>query len=151
MNYDNKPMTSSRPYLVRAFNEWIIDNEMTPYVVINATIPGVRVPKQYIENGRIILNISPFATQALIIDNTKIEFKASFGGVLQQVIAPIKAIEAIYAKETGKGMIFSEDDENTAPTPEVSTLASTDGDDDDSGGDGSGRGKRQKGHLRVVK
>ena len=103
-------MSSSKPYLLRAFYEWIVDNEKTPYVVLNADYPGTKVPRQFIENGRIVLNISMRAVDALVMDNAKIQFKASFGGVQQIVLAPIAAVMAIYARENGKGMIFAEDE-----------------------------------------
>lgn len=142
-------MTSSKPYLVRAFYEWINDNKMVPHVVINANLPGVRVPKQYIENGHIVLNISYTACDKLLIDNSFISFQASFGGVIQEIMAPIKAVQAIYAKETGKGMIFSEEDDDggddlppTEPTPSSPT--------DSSNKDIGGKDKK-KSHLRVIK
>jgi len=136
-------MTSSRPYLVRAFHEWIIDNNMTPYIVVNATMPGAKVPQQYVDDGRIILNIAVTATDHLVIDNSRIEFKASFGGKIQTVLAPINAIEAIYAKETGKGMIFSEDDEGTPPPDNTPPSSDSSDNTKDTGG--------KKSHLRVVK
>ena len=139
-------MTSSRPYLIRAFNEWIIDNNMTPYIVINANVAGVRVPKDYVEDGRIILNIAMSATEGLVIDNSRIEFKASFGSVLQTILAPISAVEAIYAKETGKGMIFSEDEgETEAPSLEPEDETTT---EEKQASKPSGK---QKGHLRIIK
>tara|TARA_Y100000815_G_C13268915_1_gene472231 strand:- start:422 stop:850 length:429 start_codon:yes stop_codon:yes gene_type:complete len=139
-------MTSSKPYLVRAFNEWIIDNNMTPYIVVNANVAGVKVPKNYVEDGRIILNIAMGATQGLLIDNSFIEFTASFGGKMQTILAPIKAIEAIYAKETGKGMIFSEDDDGGDLPP----LDSKDKPFAKSSGDTS-KSDKPKSHLRVIK
>lgn len=108
-------MTPSRPYLVRALNEWIVDNAMTPYLVIDAGVQGVRVPEDYVTNGQIILNVSPSAVQHLEIDNESIEFSARFGGVPMQVYVPVVAVMAIYAKENGQGMVFGA--EPGAPEP----------------------------------
>lgn len=115
-------MNSSRPYLLRAFYEWILDNEFTPYIVINAEDPEANVPSMYVEKGRIVLNIAPSAVQNLLISNTHLEFSARFRGVPNSIYAPTRAIEAIYAKENGRGMVFKpEDDEDDdvppPPTP----------------------------------
>lgn len=104
-------MTSTRPYLIRAFHQWIVDNDLTPYVVINAEFPNVFVPNQYIEEGRIILNISSYATDQLEITNQFIEFDASFSGAVEHISAPIQAVIAIYAKENGRGMVFGDEDD----------------------------------------
>ncbi len=106
-------MTPSRPYLLRAFYQWIIDNNLTAYVVVDAEMPGVDVPKQYIENGKIILNISPKAVQQLDLSNDAVSFSARFSGVPYQIYAPMRAVSAIYAKENGRGMVFKEEDEET--------------------------------------
>jgi len=108
-------MTPSRPYLVRALNDWILDNDMTPYFVVDAGIQGVSVPEDYVTNGQIILNISPGAVNELLVDGEAIGFKARFGGVPMQVYVPIVAIMAIYAKENGQGMVFGA--EPGAPEP----------------------------------
>lgn len=108
-------MTPSRPYLVRALNEWIVDNDMTPYLVVDAGIQGVSVPEDYVTNGQIILNISPGAISQLVVDNEAIEFSARFGGVPMQVYVPVVAVMAIYAKENGQGMVFGT--EPGAPEP----------------------------------
>lgn len=78
-------MTSSRPYLVRAFNEWILDNDCTPYIVVDAGVQGVQVPTEHVANGQIVLNISPGAVRGLVIGNGALEFSARFGGVPMQV------------------------------------------------------------------
>lgn len=104
-------MSSTRPYLVRAFYDWIIDNNLTPYVVLRADMPGVKVPKQYIENDKIVLNISPYATDQLKIGNQRLHFQASFSGVVMEISAPVAAVVAIYANENGRGMVFSEEDD----------------------------------------
>jgi len=108
-------MTPSRPYLVRALNDWILDNDMTPYVVVDAGLQGVSVPEDYVTNGQIILNMSPGAVTDLFIDGEAVGFKARFGGVPMEVYVPIIAIMAIYAKENGQGMVFGA--EPGAPEP----------------------------------
>ncbi len=109
-------MTSSRPYLVRAFNDWILDNHCTPHIVVDASIQGVQVPSDHIANGQIVLNISPSAVKALIIGDSALEFSARFGGVPMQVYIPLQAVMAIYARENGEGMVFGS--EPGSPDPE---------------------------------
>jgi len=109
-------MTPSRSYLVRALNDWILDNELTPYVVVDASLSEVEVPRDFVSNGQIVLNISPTAVKGLTIGNEYLEFSARFGGVPQQVIVPILAILAIYAKENGQGMVFGSEP-GGAPDP----------------------------------
>ena len=104
-------MKSSRPYLLRAFYEWIVDNDFTPYVVVNSELPGVDVPQKYVEDGRIVLNISPAAVRSLLLANDHIEFSAQFSGVPHDIYAPMRAVTAIYAKENGRGMVFKEDED----------------------------------------
>lgn len=108
-------MKPSRPYLIRALNEWILDNNMTPYVVVDAGVQGVRVPEDYVTNGQIILNVSPTAVTDFFVTNDAVEFKARFGGVPMQVYVPVVAVMAIYAKENGQGMVFGA--EPGAPEP----------------------------------
>jgi len=110
-------MKPSRPYLIRALNEWILDNSMTPYVVVDAGVQGVRVPEDYVTNGQIILNVSPTAVTDFFVTNESLEFKARFGGVPMQVFVPVVAVMAIYAKENGQGMVFGA--EPGAPEPPV--------------------------------
>jgi stringent starvation protein B len=109
-------MTPSRSYLVRALNEWILDNRLTPYVVVDASLPEVEVPRDFVSNGQIVLNISPNAVKNLSIGNNYLEFSARFGGIPQQVIVPILSILAIYAKENGQGMVFGSEP-GGAPDP----------------------------------
>lgn len=103
-------MTSTRPYLLRAFYDWMCDNQLTPYVVINALVPHVEIPKQYVENGQIILNISPEAVINLDLGNEQITFTARFSGVTRHISAPIEAVLAIYAQENGQGVVFGEEE-----------------------------------------
>lgn len=103
-------MTSNRPYLIRALYEWITDNRKTPHLVVNATHPQVMVPAQFVQDGKIILNISPVSVQALVLGNERIEFNARFGGVAMTVEVPVDAVLGIYARENGYGMLFSSDE-----------------------------------------
>lgn len=103
-------MTSTKPYLLRAFYDWIVDNNHTPYLAINAEVEGTLVPKQYIENGKITLNISPLAVRDLNLGNDTVTFSARFSGVLFNINVPLRAILAIYARENGRGMVFGEDE-----------------------------------------
>ena len=108
-------MTPSRPYLMRALNEWILENDCTPYVLVDAGMPGVQVPEDYIDNGQIVLNISMSAVKSLLIDDDGLSFNARFGGVPIDLYVPMVAILAIYAKENGQGMVFG--NEAGAPDP----------------------------------
>ncbi len=105
--------TSRRPYLVRAMHEWMSDNNQTPHLVVDATVAGTELPLAYVRDGRITLNISWQATQALKMGNDGIEFSARFDGVAMQVRVPAAAVLGIYARETGQGMLFQ--DEGTPP------------------------------------
>ncbi len=110
-------MTSSRAYLTRALYEWIVDNGCTPYVVVNASREDVQVPRAYVKDGQIVLNIAPSAVVGLKIDNDALEFSARFGGVAMQIYAPMGAVLGIYARENGQGMIFEPEDTPPSPTP----------------------------------
>jgi stringent starvation protein B len=112
-------MTTSRPYLVRAIHEWILDNELTPHLLVDIEGKGVRVPAQQGQNGKIVLNISPAAVEGLVIGNGAISFRARFGGIATDVYVPVESILAIYARENGRGMVFNDDDGGpSAPEPE---------------------------------
>lgn len=114
-------MTSYRPYLIRALYEWIVDNTMTPHILVNATVPGVEVPNQHIRDGQIVLNLSPSAVSQLQLGNDAISCSARFGGQAQALHIPTPAVLAIYARENGQGMAFSDmpngDDEPPPSTP----------------------------------
>ncbi len=114
-------MTPSRPYLMRALNEWILENDCTPYVLVDAGMPGVQVPEEYVDNGQIVLNISTSAVKSLLIDDDGLSFNARFGGVPIDLYVPMVAILAIYAKENGQGMVFGTEagapDPNKPPAP----------------------------------
>lgn len=103
-------MTPSRPYFIRAVYEWILDNELTPYLLVNASYPMVQVPNEFVSEGKIILNLAPSAIRNLHMGNDEVEFSARFGGKARNLHVPVGAILAIYAKENGKGMFFDEDE-----------------------------------------
>ena len=103
-------MTSSRPYLVRAMYQWIADNGMTPHLLVDALVEGAQIPSEHVQNGKIILNIAPMAITNLVLGDTEVTFSARFSGKSLAIHIPIDAVLAIYAKENGQGMMFSEDD-----------------------------------------
>lgn len=107
--------TPRRPYLVRAMHEWMTANNQTPHLVVDATNSAAEIPRAYVRDGRITLNVSWQATQGLKLGNEWIEFSARFGGVAQQVRIPVASVLGIYARETGQGMLFQ--DEGEAPPP----------------------------------
>ena len=115
--------TSTRPYLVRALYEWCTDNGLTPYVAVLAD-DTVKVPREYVQNGEIVLNISVDATSGLKLSNEFIEFKARFAGVAREIVVPMDRVIAIYARENGQGMAFPPPvpvvSDDGAPPPELS-------------------------------
>ena len=114
-------MTSHRPYLLRALNEWIADNGMTPHLLVDATQAGVQVPASAVKEGKVVLNIAERAVVRLMIDNDAVSFTARFGGVSQPVYVPISAVLAIYSRETGQGMALPEDVTHDADAREESS------------------------------
>lgn len=147
-------MTPNRPYLLRAFYEWIVDNNLTPYLVVDATLPGVKVPLQHVQNGQIVLNINPSAVGNLLLGNDAVTFNARFGGSPFALYIPQRAVLAIYARENGAGTMFTAeededellaeellDDEAESEIAQAETLESTEPDD---------KPKRPS-HLRVIK
>ena len=99
-------------------HEWMLDNGFTPHIVVDAKRDGVRVPQAHVKDGKIVLNVSPSATRALSLGNDAVTFEARFGGVSQQLAVPVAAVLGIYARETGQGMVFGEDDTPPTTTPE---------------------------------
>ena len=134
------PLKSRRPYLLRAMHEWISDNQQTPHIVVDASMQGVDVPRQYVQGGKIILNVSLSATSLLNLGNDSVSFRARFGAATHDVMVPIAAVLGIYARETGQGMIFSEAD---APQPQPPSEPPV--------GGGGGEPKRVRPTLKVVK
>ncbi len=103
-------MTSSRPYLIRALYEWILENELTPYLLVDAQAQNLRIPTQHVQDGKIVLNISPSAIQSLLVGDENVEFSARFSGKEMSLLIPTHAVLAIYAMENGQGMVFSEEE-----------------------------------------
>lgn len=107
MTEENTIKTSpTRPYITRALFEWIEDNNLTPYLHVDATFNHVMVPTEHVKDGQIVLNISSSATHQLIMSNDAIQFSARFGGVSRNLFIPFQAVMGIYAKEDGQGMFF---------------------------------------------
>ncbi len=142
-------MSSNRPYLLRAIYDWISDNNLTPYVLVDAGFAGVRVPPQVIKNGQVVLNLAMRAVANLDLGNEWISFQARFSGVSHSIQIPVQAVLALYAQENGQGMMFPADEEGgdmpppSAPEPDDTRPAPTAADDD--------KPKRGAPHLRVVK
>ena len=109
-------MKPRRPYLLRALHEWITDSGETPYIVVDAAVEGVVVPRQYVKDGKIVLNVSFSAAQALKMGNDAVSFEARFGAASVAVQVPVRAILGIYARETGQGMIFPDGDADPDPS-----------------------------------
>lgn len=163
-------MLSSRPYIARALYEWLLDNDNTPYVVVDAMQDDVVVPRQFVQNGQIVLNIAPTAVRDLDISNEMVTFNASFSGEPMQVWVPMAALVAVYSKENGAGMVFGhepvipepEEPELDDDAPKLESVPKRDespkpveptSDDDDDTPPPSGGGRPSKGRpaLRVVK
>lgn len=113
-------MTSNKPYFIRALYDWIVDNNLTPYLLVNAEYPGVEVPQEHVSGGRIVLNVSPTACRGLHMANDRIVFTARFSGQVTQIFVDPAAVLAIYAKENGRGMEFGEEYDNIPTKPPVS-------------------------------
>ena len=125
-------MSSNRPYLVRAMYDWISDNGLTPYILVDAGAPGVNVPRSAIKDGRVVLNVAARAVAQLELGKEFVRFNARFSGVGQSVEVPMSGILAIYAQENGQGMMFPAENQPLQPTP-------------------NDNGPRKGQHLRVVK
>lgn len=132
-------MTSNKPYLIRALYDWIVDNHLTPHVLVDASGEDLSVPADYVEDDRIVLNLSPSAIRDLDLSNDYINFKARFSGQSMNVYFPSSAVLAIYAKENGRGMIFPEEEEmESAPETEEAPAKKK-------------STKKKKPHLKVIK
>lgn len=134
-------MTSSRPYLVRALYDWIVDNGLTPYLLVDCGMEGVVAPVEYAEDGKLVLNVAPRAVRDLHLGNDGVGFNARFGGVALDVWLPMASLLAIYARENGQGMLFTDTDGGDDPPPDGG------GNDDDT----SETGDNKRPQLRVVK
>ena len=110
-------MTPLKPYLIRSLYEWIIDNDLTPHLLVNAEDERAIVPQQFVEDGKIVLNIRPQAVEGLLLGNELIEFYARFSGKSMHLVVPVASVLAIYAKENGRGMIFDREEGTESDAP----------------------------------
>lgn len=117
-------ITPTRPYMVRAIYQWIEDNALTPYLMVDATADNLQIPIEHVQDGRIVLNIASRATGNMSMENDYINFSARFGGVSQEIWVPIRAVLGIYAKENSQGMFF-DPNEYDDYQPEQETLLSS--------------------------
>lgn len=127
-------MIPTRPYLLRAIYEWTNDNKLTPYLLVNAELPNVQVPRQHVQDGQIVLNIAPHAVHHMMMDNDAVSFSARFGGVSQQLYVPMAAVLGLYARENGQGLFFDPQEyegyqassDSSQPQPDISGTENTD-------------------------
>ena len=145
---DNTGMSSNRPYLLRAIYDWVTDNGLTPYILVDAMREGVDVPPQAVKDGQIVLNIAMQAVVDLELGNDRISFKARFSGISRDVFVPVAAVLAIYAQENGQGMMFPEDADPTPPDDDGEPEAVPDQRD---GAEGGKKPRKGPPHLRVIK
>ncbi|MCL1089056.1 ClpXP protease specificity-enhancing factor [Shewanella profunda] len=144
-----KSLTPNRPYLLRAYYDWLMDNQLTPHVVVDAFVKGTQVPQQYVKDGQIVLNIAAGAVGNLQISNEFVEFNARFGGVPQQVLLPMASIVAIYARENGAGTVFDVEDAYLMEDEVESVLSVVDTTDKPT--DPTDQPPNRRSHLTVVK
>ncbi len=114
-------MTSTKPYFFRAFYDWIVDNGWTPLILVDATRPGVQIPREYVKDGKIILNLAPRAVRDLLMENASISLKSRFGGVAHAIFVPMDALLAVYAEENGQILSFPPE-ANEAPVADAPQL-----------------------------
>ncbi len=111
-------MTPLKPYLIRAIYEWVLDNNLTPHLLVDANNPNAMLPMQFAQDGKLVLNIRPAAIEALSLGDEAIEFNTRFSGKSTYIYVPVTAVLAIYAKENGQGMVFdAEKSEPNEPLP----------------------------------
>jgi len=110
-------MNSTVPYLLRAINEWVLDNNCTPYLIVDATVSGTDVPLEHVKDGQIVLNISPQAIRHLVMANEHVMFSGRFNGVAREIYVPIEAVLGLVTRENGEGMWFPRDEEAPQPDP----------------------------------
>jgi len=151
-------MGPNRPYLLRAFYQWLLDNECTPHLVVNAELPGVQVPFEHVKDGQIVLNIAPHAIGDIEMSNERVMFSARFSGKPFQLIIPMAAIMAIYARENGAGTLFEdepfylEQNQQTLSDSDMNGLTSVDSSDEVSDTEPpSDEPKKDRSFLKVIK
>jgi stringent starvation protein B len=149
MNHATPPptprMSSNRPYLLRAMYDWITDNGLTPYLLVDAQQPGVQVPAFAVKDGKVVLNIAMRAVDQLDLGNDRVRFQARFSGSSHALSIPLPAVEAIYAQENGQGMMLPPDDaalsEPSDEDPAATAQSAPEGDEP----------PPKRSHLRVIK
>lgn len=147
-------MTSNRPYLLRALYEWINDNNLTPYILADATNPDVLVPKSSVKDGKVVLNIAMRAVASLDMGNEAVSFSARFSGASQSIYIPVSAIIAIYAQETGQGMMLPPDESQADEQAHSESLEQHElesGQEQDGEEPPKPPHPPKSGHLRIVK
>jgi len=139
-------MTPKRPYLLRALYDWIVDNQLTPHLVVDATIVGTKVPQQFVKDGQITLNISPSAVVGLQLLDDAIRFNARFSGQPMEVIVPMTAALALFARENGAGAMFEAE-------PQLDKMPVDETPEESSGGTGQSeeKNKSKRPNLKVIK
>ena len=124
MTEETTSITPTRPYMVRALYQWIEDNALTPYLMVDATTDNVQIPREHVQDGRIVLNIASRATGNMSMGNEYINFSARFGGVSQEIWVPLTAVMGIYAKENSQGMFFDPNEyDNYEPEEEAASVS----------------------------
>lgn len=158
---DTPKSASTRPYLIRAIFDWCLDSDLTPQIMVNAEMPDVVVPLNYARDGKIVLNLHPSSVRGLELGNEFLMFSARFSGRAEEIIVPVVAVMAVYARENGKGIVFQADGSSMTPPEPGESKPRTSGDDaaaDSKSGDsladskaGTTPVKRPGGHLKIVK
>lgn len=120
-------MKSNRPYLLKAFYEWIVDSDCTPYIAVDAHVAGVEVPQEFVTDGQIVLNIAPRAVSNFDMNHQSVSFSTRFSGIPIDIIVPVSAVIGIYAHENGQGMVFDVEDnpENDPPPAKGPTVVTS--------------------------
>lgn len=146
-------LTSRRPYLIRALYDWVLDNDLTPHLLVAADAAGVDVPREFVtDDGKITVNVSPGAVRALSLGNDLITFSARFSGANYNVAVPPGAVLALYARENGEGMLFGEVEEpSEAPAELASDTDTADASSPTGEDDSVAEARKKRSHLKVVK
>lgn len=133
-------MTPRNPYLIRGLYEWLLDNEVTPYILVNASHEKVSIPDGIATDGKVVLNLAPGAIRDLEMTNQYLSFSARFNGVAQNIYCPMEAVLAIYARENGEGMMFAIEEEGSAENNKKTNRT-----------DNKDKSKKNRPGLKVVK
>lgn len=144
------PLSSTKPYLLRAIFEWAEDSGFTPQVLVNAEVIGVEVPRKHVVDGQIVLNISSGAVHLHVMDNECLSFSARFSGVQEDIFLPMDSILAIFARENSQGIFFEELDDNTDPSNNLSSVKEDSGKSKQNAASKK-TPKRKGSHLKIIK